>query len=300
MLTIGNDERAALHLDELASALDAGLPLASLGGGAPQDERAVHTILSKQGVVLSPTEDAMLLAAWRAGRVTAALRARATQRRQRAEFQRAIWAGLRYPLLLLVMVIVASLATAPIIGHYWFAIGVALGIGGAVVFALLARRGLRNGDERWTRVPVLGALATNLAELPYLETLHSMYGSGVPLLQAHTAAVAAVPVLSVQRRLRIADGVLQGGSSLTESLAKSLALQPETRSLLATGEQSGQLEDTLQRVLTRRREVTSRSVSDTARRFTAVVYGIAMVLAAAIVITFWLNLYSGIGRGGRH
>lgn len=295
MLSIRANERAALHFEDLASALDAGLPLGMLGEAGAVDERAVHTILRQRGVALSPTEDAVLLAAWRAGRVTDALRARALERHRRAEFARTLTAGLRYPLLIFVMTFVASIVTAPVVGHYGFTIGVAAFAGLVVAFALAARAGLRRGDERWIRMPVIGTIASNLAELPYLETLWSMYGAGVPLLQAHTAAVAAVPVASVQKRLRIADGVLQSGRSLTESLAHAVALQQETRLVLATGEQAGQLEDALRRALDRRRDVAARSVSDTARRVAAIVYGIAMVTAAAIVLTFWISFYSRLG-----
>lgn len=295
MLSIRANERAALHFEDLASALDAGLPLGVLGDAGAVDERAVHTILRQRGVALTPTEDIVLLAAWRSGRITEALRARAMDRRRRAEFARTLVAGLRYPLLIFVLTLLASIVTAPVVGHHGFTIGITVFAALAAAFTLGARAGLRRGDERWIRMPVIGTIASNLAELPYLETLWSMYGAGVPLLQAHTAAVAAVPVASVQKRLRIADGVLQSGRSLTESLAHAVALQQETRLVLATGEQAGQLEDALRRALDRRRDVAARSVADTARRASAIVYGVAVLTATAIVLTFWTSLYSRIG-----
>jgi len=294
MLSIAADERAALQFEDLASALDAGLPLHSIAGADPKNERAIHEALRHRGVVLSATEDAVLLAAWRTGRVTDALRARGTERRRRAEFRRSLWAGLRYPLTLVVLLLVASAVTVPVMGHAWFPVGVVTAIVAVTLFALAARRGLANGDERWIRMPVLGPIVGSLAELPYLETLHSMYAAGVPLLQAHTAAVAAVPVTSVKNRLRIADGVLQGGRSLTDSLAQALALHPETRVLLATGERAGQLEDALQRALARRRDVASRSINDTARRATTLVTIVVMLSAAAIIVSFYSGYYAKI------
>ena len=294
--SIAADERAALHFDDLASAFDAGLPLHHLGGDAKAGDRVLHSILKQRGVVLSATEDALLLAGWRAGRASATLRSRAVGRRNRAEFVRTLWTGLRYPLLLLGMVFVASFATGGIIGHYWFAAAVAALAAAVVTLGVLARRGLRAGSEVWTQMPILGRIANGLAELPYLETLHALYGAGVPLAQAHTAAVAAVPLASLQRRLQVADRVLQGGRSLTESLAQALALNAETRSLLATGEHAGQLEDALQRSLVRRREVSARDIGTTARTVGHVVGLLALAFVVNIVFTFYLKLYGNLGR----
>ncbi|HEU4417590.1 MAG TPA: type II secretion system F family protein [Planctomycetota bacterium] len=296
LLSIAGDERAALHFDDLASALDAGLPLHHLGGDAKAGDRVLHDILKHRGVVLSPTEDAVLAAGWRAGRAGAALRSRGVGRRNRAEFARTIWAGLRYPLVMFALVLVASFVTGRVVGHYWYAVAVAALAAAAVVFMALARRGLRSGNDRWTRVPILGRIATDLGELPYLETLHALYAAGVPLAQAHPAAVAAVPLVSLQRRLQVADRVLQGGRSLTESLAQALALHAETRSLLATGEHAGQLEEALQRSLVRRREVAGREIGTMARTLTTATYVLAIAFVIGIVFTFYFNYFGKLGR----
>lgn len=296
MLSIAANERAALHFDDLASAFDAGLPLQAQGARPGSDERVVHHMLRDRGVQLSATEDTVLLAAWRAGRIGSALRSRADERRRRAEFTRVLWTGLRYPILLFAMVIVASFATAGVVGHYGFAIGVGLGLAGALALFFVVRRGLRTGDDRWARIPILGRIGTGMAELPYLETLHALYSAGVPLNQAHATAVAAVPMASVQRRLQIADRSLQGGTSLTESLATSLALHTETRMLLATGEQAGQLEDALVRALKRRRDAAASEVADTARRVGIVAYGVAVIVVVAIVVNFYSSYFALMRR----
>ena len=271
------------------------MPLHAIGADAQKGDRAIHEALQRRGVRLSATEDAVMAAAWRAGRITTALRTRAEQRRQRAEFARAIWAGLRYPLVLFLLIVVASFATAAVVGHYWFAIGV---LGGAVAcgaLAVVVRRGLLTGGDRWARLPIVGRMAANLGELPYLETLHSLYAAGVPLVQAHAAAVAAVPIQVLRRRLLIADRELQGGRNLTEALAHALALHAETRTLLATGEHAGQLEDALLRALTRRRETSAREVGQAAKRLGHAAYAVATLVVVAIVFSFYAN-YAGMLR----
>jgi len=294
LFSIAADERAALQFDDLASALDAGLPLQAMGADAARGDRAIHDALRGRGVVLSPTEGDVLAAAWKSGRIGEALRQRAEDRRQRAELARKIWAGVRYPAVLILMLLVASVVTAPVIGHWWFLVGLLAGLLVAALFVAAAFRGLKAGDERWLRVPILGHIAAELAELPYLETLQAMYAAGIPLLQSHERAVAAVPLLAVRNRLQIADRILHEGRPLAEALAAALALHAETRTLLATGEHAGNLEDALQRALSRRRDATARSLADTVRRGSAVLYVVVGAVVAAIIISFYTSLFAGL------
>jgi hypothetical protein len=211
MLSIAADERAALQFDEVASMLDAGLPLGSIGGGGEHGDRVVHAILSQRGVKLTPSDDTVLLAAWRAGRIGPALRARAEQRRQQAALHRRLLLGLAYPSALFAMTIVAGIVTAPIVGHYYFPIGLSVLLLAVVATALVVQRGLQRGDERWNQLPVIGPIARDVAEIPYLEVLQALYGAGVPLLEAHASATAAVPNHGVQQRLGVAGRVLGEG-----------------------------------------------------------------------------------------
>lgn len=295
LLSIRADERAALVFEDLASALDAGLPLQSIGGDPAAGERTLHGILTRRQVRLSTTEDAVLLHSWRAGKAPAALRARAQARQRRADFARMLWAGLRYPLLLAGMLLVASVATMAFVGPWVLATLLILYVTLAAA-GLWLRRAVRAGAAAATKVPGLGPLLHGLAELPYLETLGALYGAGVALREAHHAAVASTPPGPVRERLAIADAMLQGGQPLHEALARSLALHPETRSLLSTGEQAGDLESALERALVRRRDVTGRGITTLTRVAGQVAYVLAVVGVVYIVFSFYSSLYGGFAR----
>jgi type II secretory pathway component PulF len=131
--------------------------------------------------------------------------------------------------------------------------------------------------------------------LPYLETLHALYGAGVPMKTAHTTAVGTVRLGAVASRLRLADAIVQSGRPLREALAETAALHVETRTLLHTGEQTGQLEDALRRALDRRRDVTGRNLAAVSRRVGQVAYGIAVVLCVVVIFRFYSN-YLGMWR----
>lgn len=295
LLSIAADERAALQFEDIASALDAGLPVTAIGGDASAGDRVVHTALQARGVRLTPTEDTVLLHAWRAGRVGEALRGRAQGRRRRAEFVRQVWAGLRYPMLLAVMILLASASTAGIVGS-GFLIGVVITYVALAIAFFVGRRAVRAGAPWVNRTPLVARLLAGLAELPYLETLHALYGAGVPLKAAHPAAIATVQNGQVADRLRIADRILQSGRPLREGLAESLALHAESRALLSTGEQTGQLEDALRRALERRRDVTGREVATTARRVGQVAYGIAVIACVVIIFRFYSGYFGMMRR----
>lgn len=294
MFSIAADERAAMQFEDLASALDAGLPLATIGGDPAAGDRAVHSALRSRGVTLTPTEDLVLLHGWRAGRVGSALRNRARERTHRAEFVRTLWSGLRYPALLLGMVPVVTAATAKIAGA-----GMLIGVSIAYVllagFAFATWRAIRRGHDWPLRVPGIRGLVADLGELPYLETLGALYGAGVPLASAHGQAVATVRVGNLAARLRLADRIVQSGRPLREALTETMALHQETRTLLGNGEQSGTLEDALGRALTRRREVASRNLVMLSKLVGRIAYVTAATVCLVVIYRFYSS-YFGIWR----
>lgn len=293
MLWIGAHETAALQFEDVASALEAGLPLQTLGGDPTAGDRVLHQLLARRRVVLTATEATVLQHAWRAGIAAQALRARAIERRQRAEFVRTLWTSLRYPLLLLTMVTALSFLLVSSLGPRLVASFVLAAVAAAV---WLIRSSLRGGVPWVAGLPGLGPTLRDAGELPFLETLHALYGAGVPLLQAHTAALSTVAIPAVRDRLAVADRILQEGRPLHEALHTAVALHTETRQLLATGERAGQLEDALERALVRRREVVSRRVQQQGRWLGHAIYALAVVAVVWFVIDFWSNHYRALTR----
>lgn len=298
--SIATDERAAMCFTDVAGALDAGLPLATLGGDPAAGERALHAALATRGVRLTATEDLALLHAWRAGKAAAALQGCAEARTERAAFGRSVIAGLRYPLLLAGMLLLASLTTSKLIGPAP-AIALATLYVGLAALLVAVRRAARGGAAWPRRLPYAAALLDGAAEIPYLETLHALYGSGVALLPAHAAAVATAPAGQAAERLRIADRVLQQGRPLADALATAMALHAESRTLLQTGEVAGQLEEALGRALRRRRDVHARTLASLAKTAGNVAYAAAVVGVVWIVVSFYGAYYAQLAglRGGR-
>ena len=280
------DERAAVLMLDLASAIDAGLP-AERWGGQPQDgEQVLERALPRRGVAVDGAEPVVLRAGWRSGRPADSLRRLAQQRQQRADFARQILSLLRYPTMLLLVAFVVSFVAAKL-GAMWlpWTIGAAIAAMAFVVFAL--RRQLRSGNPALLRVPMLGPLLRDLGAIPYLDVLHACYASGIPLLQAHREAVSACHVPAVATRLALCDALVQQGKPVAESMEQTLALDEETRSLLATGETTGTLEDALRRASTRRRDEAQRRAIALSKGISSAVYAIGLLAAVATIVSFY-------------
>jgi type II secretory pathway component PulF len=296
------DERAALELEDLASQLDAGLSPAQVGGDPAAGEQLVHGILAQRRIDLDPTEAAVLTAAWRAGRASASLRHLAAQRRQRADSARVVLRGLRYPLALAGMALVTSFVAGGIAGRSLFYTVLAAVVGVAALLGL-GIAGLARGREPWVSLPFLREFARALAEVPYLEVLHGLYASGVPLLRAHPLAVAACPVVAVQRDLQQADQLLQQGQPLAQALGAAAGagggVHRETLQLIASGEPSGNLEEALLRALRRRQEVGARHMAALAKGLTMLVYAFACAVAIYVVFSFYSGYFGALRAVGR-
>jgi len=293
-------DRAALAFEDIASALDAGLSPVSLGAPPGADGTvSMEAILQARRVQPTPAEIEMLAAAWDAGRAGDGLRRRALMRRQRAERLRTVLSGIRYPLVLLVCSVVAGFLVAPAIGRPGLGFVIAAAAGLLLTGLVWLAIALARGSDALLRLPLLREVALDLAELPYLEVLHGLYASGVPMLKAHPRAVSVCRLHDLRRRLDAADAVLQNNQPLSMALAQTGALHPETRSLLTIGERSGDLEDALRRSLARRSEVATRGTQRLARLLGSTVYVLAMALVIGLVFSFWSSYYGALARAMR-
>lgn len=286
------DEQAALTLDDVASQLDAGLAPDQIGGNPADGDRMLAELMVRRHVVLDAVDDAVLVAAWQAGRGPDAVRRLADQRRRRAEFARSILRSLRYPAALVVVASTVAFVTGRAVGATWLpiAVGILLVVGTAL--GVMTLQGLRHGGERWLRLPLLGAWAQDVAELPYLEILHGLYASGVSLQKAHPQAVAACPVAAVRERLRRADATLQQGRPLAEALGAADPVDRETLQLLGNGERTGNLEEALLRALGRRRDVAQRRTTTLARLVGNLAYAFGVTVAVVTIWSFYSSYFA--------
>lgn len=287
------------RLEELASALDAGLRAETAAHAAGIDAHVGDGLVEamrRSGFGLAPHEFELLAACERAGRVPAAMRRMAASRVRRRDRQRRLLGRLAYPSLILGLGVVLALAIVPLgrvtgVVTLSLAIGLLLAIVGAAWRVRAAQRDPAIDPARW---PLVGAIARDAAESPYLAAMHALHASGVPLDEAHRLATKAVPYAAARARLIGAAEALRRGLPLAESLASCSSLSPETLEILARAEPLGALEDAFARAATRRDDTLDRRLDSSVRVLGSVAFAAAAILVLVIALDFYGGLFARV------
>ena len=118
---------------------------------------------------------------------------------------------------------------------------------------LLARRWLaapsnRLLADRWIAgLPLIGAFSRKLNSARFAGTLATLVQSGVPLLEAMSAATASTPNRFIRSRVQAAAARVNEGASLQQAIKEADCFPPMLIAMVASGESSGKLGPSLQR-----------------------------------------------------
>ncbi len=130
-----------------------------------------------------------------------------------------------------------------ITGIYWL-------ISGAIAL-WLARRALKNintqrrCDNVLLTTPIVGRMARSRNAAQLASTLSILVGSGVPVVTALAASSGVLTNLPMREALERATRAVQEGASLSRALGASRLFPPVMVHLIASGEASGRLPETL-------------------------------------------------------
>ena len=159
------------------------------------------------------------------------------------------------PLLTRIMISLSDFLVAT--GVYWL---IAL-IAGAWLFArALKQPAIRMRFDRFIlKLPVIGRLARGVNTARLGSTLAILVSSRVPLLTALQAGVGVVSNLPMKQALIETEKLVREGGTLSRSLASTKMFPPVMVHLIASGEQSGKLDEMLERVaVSQAQEIESR------------------------------------------
>ena len=128
-------------------------------------------------------------------------------------------------------------------GVVWIALAM---IGFLVARSALKKESLRRKWHAWLlTLPIVGRLIRAQQSSQLAATLSILVGSGIPVLNALNAGVGVVSNLPMRDAIERATNAVREGAGLSQSLAQSKQFPPVMVHLIASGEASGRLPQTL-------------------------------------------------------
>jgi len=103
-------------------------------------------------------------------------------------------------------------------------------------------------DSLVAHLPPFGSAVRMVALARFARVLSSLYAAGLPIPEILKGAAAATGNAYMERRMISAIPAIEGGHGLTEALRATRVFPPLVLSMLATGEQTGSLDMTMDKV----------------------------------------------------
>ncbi len=164
-------------------------------------------------------------------------------------------------------------------GYWWLIIGMLIGM---IMFARSYVKAEQN-REGWDRtklgLPIVGPILRTRFYVQFLETLGNLVGNGLTLLRALELGRDATPNLYLKSLLK---GVIENvgeGAALSRSLKRAGFFPPLLIDMVAVGEQTGRLSESLERASVRYDKELEKSIE----KMSALIQPMVVLLMAGMV-----------------
>ena len=144
-------------------------------------------------------------------------------------------------------------------------------------------------DWLLANLPGIGGAVRMIALARFARVLASLYSAGVGIPEALKAAAAATGNAYMERRMVRAVPALQGGRGIAESLAATNIFPPMVVSMLGTGEQTGSLDMTMDKV----GEYYEQEAAVRLHQLSVTLGAVALIIAGIRVAIVVGNFYTG-------
>jgi len=160
---------------------------------------------------------------------------------------------------------------------WWlFAIAIAAAIAGAWAWSKHRRE---SWDRFRLRLPLFGSLLRGRFHVQFLETMTNLVGNGLPLVRALQLTESATPNRHLRRKLKKVLADVSDGTPLSSALERSAEFPTLLVDMIAVGEQTGDLKNSLARGAER----FDREMSKQAEKLSAMIQPAVVVLMAGMV-----------------
>jgi type II secretory pathway component PulF len=283
-------------------------PLAQLVQEIERGSTFTDALRATTSAGLPAFDVALIQAGEQSGRLDACFRLLADYYNERAVLARQVLSDLAYPALLLHLAILLfpiTLLTGLVVRGDWLGFILAKSLVLAPLYGVTLLILASNQDQRgepWRAgmerllhtVPGLGAARLNLALARLSAALESLLSAGVSIIEAWPLAAAASGSPALRQAVTAWTSNVQAGQTPAEAVRQSQAFPELFVNLYSTGEISGQLDETLQRLHRHYQEEATRKLHAFAQWTPRLVYFGVMLLIAYQVFSFWSGYFTQI------
>jgi type IV pilus assembly protein PilC len=192
----------------------------------------------------------------------------------------------------------ALLAISNFAVTFWWLVLILLGGAGYAAYNYgKSSTGHRELDRLKMRVPVFGMLFMKVYMARYARTLGTLVQSGLPLLQALDITKDAVNNVVVADTIDESIKQVRGGKALSTTLEDKKTFLPLVSQMIKIGEQSGTIDQMLDRVATFYETEVDDEVKNLSTTLEPVMMVVLGVTVGLIVLAVLLPVYNLIGGG---
>lgn len=153
----------------------------------------------------------------------------------------------------------------------------------------------QEATDRWQlTLPVFGSLLRRAALARWSRTLASLYGAGIPLLDTLVAAGNATANRQFQRASHVLRQRVGQGDSLSRALAQQSGFSPLLTQMVAIGEESGTLDEMLNKVA----DIYDREVDESVSMIGTLMEPLLMLVLGGIIGGLVIAMYLPIFQLG--
>jgi len=190
------------------------------------------------------------------------------------------------------LITILMLRVSEVVRALWWLVVLAIIVS---VVGMIALRGTSGGqrviDSFLLRLPILGSIVKKLAFARFGRSMAVVIRSGVPMLEGLAAVANALGNRVIGDAITVARERMRQGRTMADSLSRSPLIPPMVVQMVRVGEETGAMEDVLNKVA----EFYEREVDNTVKRFASVVEpllivavgGVVGLVALAVLLPIW-------------
>ncbi len=162
-------------------------------------------------------------------------------------------------------------------------------------FAALTPRGGYIWDNVKLNFPVFGGLVRNTLMDKFARTFGILIGSGVPVLESLGHAIRVVENRVIARGLREARSLIKDGYAISVSLKKTRVFPAILVQLIATGEETGDMD----KLLNKAAQFYEKQVDATISRLTSLIEPLMIIMIGVVIALILISIYLPVFMLGR-